>query len=108
MRALGAHQQEQEQENEQEVVLDGKKTYGWHDISAAAACGDALLLGFGNGALVAIDTSQSNSSALSKSQVGNGTKVKNILADKMAFTGPKDHAVDKLQIMYMESSSREA
>jgi len=91
------------------VVLDGKKKYGWHDISATAACGDGLLLGFGNGALVAIDTSQSNSNAISKSQSQtSGTKVKNIINHDLKFTGPEDNAVDKLQIMYMESSSREA
>ena len=87
------------------MVLDGKKKYGWFEISATAACGDGLLLGFGNGALVAVDTSNSN--ATNKSQAG-GTKVKNVIAQALHFTGPEDHAVDKLQIMYMESSSREA
>ena len=41
------------------MVQDGKKKYGWNDVSATAACGDRLLLGFGNGALVCIDTSSS-------------------------------------------------
>jgi hypothetical protein len=61
MSAVGAGQHEEVQEVEQEVVQDGKKKYGWYEISASAACGDTLLLGFGNGALVCIDTAQSNS-----------------------------------------------
>ena len=54
---LGAHQNEALKEEDHVVVQDGKKEFGWNEISATAACGDALLLGFGCGALICIETS---------------------------------------------------
>ena len=43
-------------DTEPEVIQDGKRKHGWYEVSATAACEDVLLIGFGNGALVCLDT----------------------------------------------------
>jgi hypothetical protein len=34
----------------------GRRNFDWKDISCSCACGDSLMLGFGNGAFMCIDT----------------------------------------------------
>ena len=43
-------------ETEPDIIQDGKQKFGWYDVSATAATEDILIVGFGNGALLTIDT----------------------------------------------------
>ena len=76
-----------------EVELQNKKKFNWFSVSASAAYGDKIFLGFGNGALAILDTLNITE--------GNRCNLPEIYEN---FTGKYNKTVDKIQIMYMETS----
>ena len=78
-------------EVEQEIMQDGKRKVQWSEISATCVIGDSIIIGFGNGAVICIDTSQ-------------GLEMeKSITYRNMNFTGAENKAVDKLRVLTIES-----
>lgn len=84
----------------------GKRTFDWKDISCSCACGDTLMLGFGNGAFMCLNTR--NDIALADSIMYKNLNFTD-LGDSSNFDTSSDQSkfdapLDKMRMIYLDKA----